>query len=57
MGAIGKLAEHFSDGLFATLPNLWTTIVQPLEELPGRCENGMAMLLINYFNICLSSID
>ena len=55
MVAIGKLAEHFGDSLFATLPNLWTTIVQPLEELPRRCENGMLMLSIKHFNMCLSS--
>lgn len=38
---IGKLAEHFGDNLFATLPNLWTVVVQPLEDLPaGHCEDG-----------------
>ena len=48
MVTIGKLAEHFGDSLFATLPNLWAAIVQPLEELPEQCENGMQIPLIKY---------
>lgn len=43
---IGKLAEHFRDNLFATLPNLWAAIVQPLEVLPEKCESGTQILLI-----------
>ena len=55
---IGKLAEHFGDSLFATLPNLWAAVVQPLEVLPEKCPNGMQLILIKYltFNFCLSSI-
>ena len=43
---IGKLAEHFGINLFAILPNLWAAVVQPLEELPEQCGNGMRILLI-----------
>lgn len=43
---IGKLAEHFGDNLFATLPNLWVAIVQPLEVLPEMCESGTWILMI-----------
>ena len=51
--AIGKLAEHFGDNLFATLPNIWTAVIQPLEELPEHCESGMTVLSMKY---CLYEI-
>jgi len=37
---VGKLAEHFGPELFTTLPNLWSTIVQPLEALPQSIGDG-----------------
>jgi len=48
---IRKLAEHFGDDLFTTLPNLWASIVQPLEDLPEHCGNGMLMILIKYLTL------
>lgn len=55
---IGKLAEHFGDNLFATLPNLWEVVVHPLEDLPKLTASGMyvGVMFGVVLNLCVHPV-